>query len=141
MDPLSITASTITVLAALGTTFQLIRTYRGAPGQLEALSNEISDITVMVTEVARVLEEYQDKLDLLDDKGSLLALALFNIREKASRLEVLFRSCVDPATSTSNGIRVSRISWLKVKSKVLSLQTDLRDGRLRLSIALATLTA
>ena len=141
MDPLSITASTLTVLAALGTVFRLVRTYRGAPGQLEALNNEVSNTTVAVRDVARILKEYQDKNGVLDGEGSHLALALSNICQKAGRLEALFRSCINPPTSTSDGIRFSRISWLKVKSKVPHLQTELRDGRLKLLVALATLTA
>lgn len=141
MDPLSITASTLTVLSALVTALQLIRTYRGAPGQLGALENEISEITLAVTEVDRIIKEYHDKIGLLDDKGSHLALALANIREKASMLEALFYSCGNPPKSIVNGSSVSRFSWLKVRSKVQSLQMELRDGRLKLSIALATLTA
>ncbi len=141
MDPLSITASTLTVLSALEKAFQLIKSYRDAPGQLEALSNEVADITAAVTEVARVIKESQNKIDSLSDKGSHLTLALSNIREKARELEALFRSCVNPPSSTSDGTKVSRLSWLKVKSKVQSLQTELRDGRLNLSIALATFTA
>ena len=141
MDPLSITASTLTVLSALEKAFQLIVSYRDAPGQLEALNNEIADITAAVTEVDRLLKESHHKFDLSSGKGSHLTLALSNIREKARELEALFRSCVNPPSSTSDGIKVSRISWLKVKSKVQRLQTELRDGRLNLSIALATFTA
>lgn len=70
MDPLSITASTLTVLSALEKAFQLIKSYRDAPGQLEALSNEVADITAAVTEVARVIKESQNKIDSLSDKGS-----------------------------------------------------------------------
>lgn len=141
MDPLSITASTLTVLSALVTAFQLIRTYRGAPDQLEALGNDISEIILAVTEVDRIVKEYHDKIGLLDDKGSHLALALANIRGNASMLEALFCSCVNLPNSTINGSSVSRFSWLKVRSKVQSLQTELREGRLKLSIALATFTA
>lgn len=141
MDPLSITASTLTVLSALEKAFQLIKSYRDAPGQLEALNNEVADITAAVTEVARVIKESQNKIDSLSDKGSHLTLVLSNIREKARELEALLRSCINPPLSTSDRTKVSRISWLKVKSKVQSLQTELRDGRLNLSIALATFTA
>ena len=141
MDPLSITASTLTVLSTLEKAFHLIKSYRDAPGQLEALNNEVADITAAVTEVAWVMKESQNKIDSLSDKGSHLTLALTNIREKARELEALFRSCVNPPSSTSNGAEFSRISWLKVISKVQSLQTELRDGRINLSIVLATFNA
>ena len=138
MDPLSITASTLTVLTALETASQLIKSYRDAPGQLEALENEISDVTATVTEVARVIEDNKEKADTLSNNGSHLTLALSNIRGKAQELEALLRCCVPlPSTET----KISRISWLKVKSKVQSLQAELRDCRLSLSIALATFTA
>lgn len=141
MDPLSITASTLTVLSALETAFQLIKSYRDAPGQLEALNNEITDMTAVVTEVARVVNKFQNKLESLSDEGSHLTLALSNIREKARELETLFLSCVVVPSSASDGPKVSRISWLKMRSKVQRLQSELRDGRLNLSIALAVFTA
>jgi chromosome segregation ATPase len=141
MDPLSITASTLTVLTALETASQLIKSYCDAPGQLEALKNEISDVTATVTGVARVIEDNKDKVDTLSNNGSHLTLALSKIRGKAQELEALLRSCVTPPSSASTETKISRISWLKVKSKVQSLQAELRDGRLNLSIALATFTA
>ena len=141
MDPLSITASTLTVLSSLETAFQLIKSYRDAPGQLEALNNEITDITAIVTEVARVVNKFQSKIDPSSDEASNLDAALSDIRDKARELEALFRSCVTLPSSASGAAKVSRISWLKVKSKVQRLQTELRDGRLKLSTALAILTA
>jgi len=62
MDPLSITASTLTVLSALEIAFQLVKSYRDAPDQLDALGNEVADITAAVTEVARVIRESRDKV-------------------------------------------------------------------------------
>ena len=141
MDPLSTTASTLTVLSALETAFQLIKSYHDAPGQLEALNNEITDITAVVTEVVRVVNKFQNKLESLSDEGLHLTLALSNIREKARELETLFRSCVVVPSSASDGPKLSRISWLKMKSKVQRLQSELRDRRLNLSIALAIFTA
>ncbi|KAI4280572.1 MAG: hypothetical protein L6R35_005863 [Caloplaca aegaea] len=141
MDPLSITTSTLTLLSALEATFQLIKSYRDAPAQLEALNNEIADITATVTEVAQVLQESRDKVDPLGDKASHLNLALSKIREKAQELEALFRSCVIPSPSVPGGIRVSRLPWLRVKSRVQGIQAELREGRLKLSNALATFTA
>ena len=141
MDPLSITTSTLTLLSALGTACQLIRSYRDAPGQLEALNNELADITAVVSEVARVIRESQNQTDVLSDKASHLTLALSNIREKTRKLEALLRSCVNPPSLASDELEISRIAWLKVKSKVQSLQTELREGKLNLSIALATFSA
>ncbi|KAL2038039.1 hypothetical protein N7G274_009259 [Stereocaulon virgatum] len=141
MDPLSITASTLTVLTALETASQLIKSYRDAPGQWEALKKEISDVTATVRGVARVIKDNKDKVDTLSNNGSHLTLALSNIREKAQELKSLLRSCVISSSSPSIETKISRISWLKVRSKVQILQAELRDGRLNLSIALATFTA
>ena len=141
MDPLSITVSTLTILSNLETVFQLIKSYRDAPGQLEALNNEVTDITAVVTEVARVVNKFQNKIESLSDEGSHLSLAISNICEKAKELEVLFRSCVVIPSSASDGPKISRISWLKMRSKVQRLQSELREGRLNLSIALAIFTA
>lgn len=141
MDPVSITASTLTILTALEAAFQLVKSYRDAPAQLEAMNNEIADLTATVTEAAQVLKSPQNEADPLGTSGPHLTLILSNIRQKARELETLFRSCVIPASSTSGATKMSRIAWVKVKSKVQRLQTELRDGRLNLSTALATLTA
>ena len=141
MDPLSITASTLTVLSALETVFQLIKSYREAPSQLEALSNEVADITATVKEVARVIKGSQSTLGSTNNNGSHLTLALSHVHEKARNLDVLLRSCLPKPNSTSDGEKISRVSWLKVRSRVQSLHDELRDGRLKLSVALAAFTA
>lgn len=141
MDPLSITASTLTVLSTLETAFQLIKSYRDAPGQLEALNNEITDLTATVTEVSRVVNQFQSEIKSSSDEASNLTAAPSDIREKGRELEALLRACVTLPSSASDAAQVSRISWLKMKSKVQRLQTGLRDGKLKLSIALATFTA
>ena len=134
-------ASTLTVLSALERAFELIRSFREAPSRLQALSNEVADITATVKEVARVIKESQNKLDSTSDKGSHLTLALSTIRKDACELDAILRSCIPRPNSVSDGDKVSRISWLKVRSRVQSLQTELREGRQKLSIALATFTA
>ena len=141
MDPLSITASTLTVLSALETAFQLINSFREAPSQLEALSNEVVDITATVKEVARVIEGSEYTLGSTNNNRSHLTLALSYVHEKARKLDVLLRSCVTRPDSTSDGDKISRVSWLKVRSRVQSLHNELRDGRLKLSVALAAFTA
>lgn len=135
------TASTLTVLAALQAAFYVIKSYRDAPSQLEALNNEIVDSIAAVTEVARVIKEYQNKTGLLGERSSHLTTALSNIRKTARKLEVILRSCIGQSSSTSGGTQVSRVAWFKVKSNVQSLQTELRGKRLDLSIAVAALNA
>ncbi|KAL8939962.1 MAG: hypothetical protein Q9216_003068 [Gyalolechia sp. 2 TL-2023] len=139
MDPLSVTASTLTILGALDTAFQLIRQYRDAPNQLEALNNEIVDITAAVTEASRVITESQSQGFLASEKVSHLNLALSKIQDKARKLEALLRRCIP--TASSKGGRTSRISWLKVKAKVQNLQQELRAGRFDLLVALAAFSA
>ena len=110
MDPLSITASTLTVLSTLESAFRLIRSYREAPSRLEALSNEVADVTATVTEVARVIRSIEIRVDPDSDKTLHLTAALSNVREKAGELEVLLRSCVTLPKSALDGDKVSRIS-------------------------------
>ena len=141
MDPLSITASTLTLLSALETAFHLIKSIREAPSRLEVIRNEVADLTVIVKEVARVIEGSQNEADSTSDRVSHLTLALSNVHKNVQGLEALLRSCVTLPILASEGDKVSRISWLKVRSRVQSLQTEIRDGRLNLSIALATFTA
>ena len=141
MDPLSITASILTVLSTLESASHLIRSLREAPSRLEALSNEAADVTTTVKEVARVLEGSQNSFDSDSDRTLHLTVALSNVREKAGELEALLRSCVTLPNSASDGNKVSRISLFKVRSKVQSLQTELRDATLNLSVAFGSVTA
>ncbi len=141
MDPLSITASTLTILTALEAAFQLMSSLHDAPAHLEALNNEIADLTATVAETAQVLQDFQNKAVPLVANGSHLTLAVSNIRAKAQELESLFRSCLIQPVSASGEAKLSRFTWLKVKSKVQRLQAELRDARLNLSNALATFTA
>lgn len=141
MDPLSISASALTVIAALEATFRLIRSYCDAPAQLEAINDEISNLTATVTEVARVIEESRGTAGLLHDRVSHLVLSLTRIQDKARELEALFRSCVNRPSLVPGENKYSRRSWLKIKSKVQRLQAELRNARLDLSNALALFTA
>ena len=136
MDPLSITASTLTVLTALETTFSLIRSFRDAPGQLEALSNEVTDITAIVTEIDQMLHNTHENDGTPDGKERYLVRALCNIQDKVQKLEILVQSC-----SRSGATKISRTAWLRVKSKAQNLQVELRDGRLNLALALGTFSA
>jgi hypothetical protein len=61
MDPLSLTASVVavaTVAAQIaGALAELRRLCKQLPGRLHALSNEVSDIEVVLFQVAKVIEE------------------------------------------------------------------------------------
>ena len=141
MDPLSVAASTLTILSTLESIFKLVKSFRDAPSQLDALNNEIVDVTAAVKHVTQILKESENKTGASSEKDAHLSLALSNIREKARELEDLLRSCVTPLSSTSDETKVSKISWLKVRSRVQRLQVELRDGKFNLLIALATFTA
>jgi hypothetical protein len=141
MEPLSIAASALTVLGAVEAAFQSIKAYRDAPSQLEALGNEIVDITAVVTEAGRVITESQNSVHSRADKTLHLTSALTNIRDKARELEVLFRSCVVINSLPSAGHKTSRIKWLKARGKVQSLRNELSNGRLNLLVALANFSA
>jgi hypothetical protein len=141
MDPLSTTASVLTVLGALEAACRSFKTYRDAPSQLEALNKEIVDIIAVVTEAGRIIKEYQNLVYSLDEKTSHLASALKNIGDKARELEALFCSCVGLTSLTSRGNKTSRIKWLKARRKVQSLRNELSTGRLNLLVALANFSA
>lgn len=68
-DPLSITVSAITILATCSACAKQLhdfaRCFRHAPGEILALSNEISDMSVVVTEVKAAFEDHGTKLKLV----------------------------------------------------------------------------
>ena len=146
MDPLSIIASVVTLIAATnaaGRGLQKLVGLRGAPDIMVTLNNDVADIQLLLNEVNVLLRE-ASSLDCSKDgsdrprRAGFQALepVLQRIREKLSELdEILDRL---PA---SNLNFVSRMQWLKVESRVLRLHNELRSLKTNLDTALGLLTS
>lgn len=107
---------------------QMISRLRNAPDELLALSNELTDIKVLFKEVERSVEDdpeskmrFQGTLDIANHRIHAVGAFL-------GRLDI------------SNVNYVDRVTWLRYKSKVCRLQSQIRDARIHLTALLGVET-
>src|SRR5690349_6369216 len=86
MDPLSITASVCAIAQSAINTLKVIQALVGAPGEVHALINDVSDFQVIITEVHTALCQRNHTPDL-QHKTLLDLLALLS-RAKSKLVEL-----------------------------------------------------
>ena len=134
MDPLSIVASAITVAAALSTTLETIRNVSQANNELLALTNEVSDMSIVLSEVDYVCLEHQAQGDSSPRSVSSLSNLVEAAEFKMSELNRLIRRMnekVPPRLS-------SRLNWLRSGCRARALQEDLQRIRNNITTVLST---
>ncbi len=147
MDPLSITASILTVVSAgstIGKGLKKIISARRLPDILLQLNNEVADIQYVVQDVDDLLQ--QQRQITQEDRGPLpshasLTSALEHIKRTLLALESLIAYELTIIDSRDGRSRLDWIAWLRVESKVARLKDDIRTDRIRLSSALSLLTS
>lgn len=102
MDPLSISASVITIAALashIATAFSDLRTLcKRLPGRVHALSNEVSDLEVVLIQVAKVVEERScSPIPTAETDYTTLPQLLTQAEEKLTELKLI----VDGLTACS----------------------------------------
>jgi Fungal N-terminal domain of STAND proteins len=138
MDPLSITASVITVAslaASIGKEFTKLRTLcRSLPGRLHALNNEVTDLEVVLHQVASVIEQRATDSVLKDQEASIAHL-LTQATVKLYDLRLLIVKLTDRCEQVKNPILLSHI-WRKDQSRLQVLQEDIKTIKSSLNIML-----
>ena len=114
-DPLSITASVITVLGAaegISKTLAKIKSTRHAPNELLALINEVSDLKIILREVERYIIRDPNRpsppLEQLQTMSTLIERA----KESLLELDQLIQYRLLKASSRSTELKVSRREWV-----------------------------
>jgi chromosome segregation ATPase len=135
MDPLSITASVLTVAAAakqLGSAFAELRAiHTELPGRLHALNNEVSDIEVVLYQVAAVLSERS----VLPQSAQMNIPPLLELaRAKLSELKAIVDRL--SAIGATKGILSRASAWRKVQARLQALQEDIKTVKCSLNIML-----
>ncbi|KAL8904858.1 MAG: hypothetical protein Q9171_006896 [Xanthocarpia ochracea] len=141
MDPLSITAGVLAILGIAGAVTKGIvkvrRALHYAPTELWGLMNEVSDLQVIISQVATFgnqLEEERYKGPVVALKGHL-SRAMYQLRTLDNLINVeLLKVRADGAT------RMSRKAWIRLKSEVESTQKELRSSRVNIGTALGIVT-
>lgn len=137
-DPLSIAASAITVAALAEKTcrafVELRELCQTLPGRLHALSNEVTDIHVVLVQVVRVFEERASSIDpptVTNVVPRLLVRAEAKLEQLHLTLQSLIAAC-DRAKFTL----LQAYAWRREQPQLRALQEDINTIKCNLNVAL-----
>ena len=138
MDPLSITASVIGIVAAAASTGrafeELRRLCKTLPGRLHALSNEVSDIELVLRQVASVVEKRTGDPAVKEQEQSIRHL----LGQAGSKLHEL-RTIVETFTNLAKTTKIpffQAYAWRKNQPRLQMLQEDIKTIKCSLNIIL-----
>ena len=129
MDPLSITASVIavaTLAAQIGRALADLRALcNHLPGRLHALSNDVSDIQVVLIQVAKITEETASaRLPTAETDYTTIPQLLKKADTKLNELKCIINSLSAP--SSWNNATIFRAGlWRKEQPRLKALQEDI----------------
>jgi len=139
-DPLSLTASVVavaTVAAQIaGALAELRRLCKQLPGRLHALSNEVSDIEVVLFQVDKVIEERSSSpIPTAETDHTTIPQLLKNAEAKLNELKSIIDSLA--VSSRRNNVAIFRAGlWRKEQSRVQALQEDIKAIKSSLNVIL-----
>lgn len=134
MDPLSITAGALAILSAATATVRSAKRFREAPGEMEALLNDLAEVQVNV----KCLE---DDMQPLIAKGELAEEYETSLMAELVSANGLVHALADCVTSDHNrnsklGSVSNRFRWARSRGKVKSLRAKLEQLRRSLEMHL-----
>lgn len=140
MDPLSITAAIVgigAVAASTGRAFKDLRELcKSLPGRLHALSNEVSDIELVLYQVASLIEKRAGDPALREQEAYIQHL----LDQAGSKLREL-KSIVEALTAIIKTAKTPIFrahAWRKNQPRLQALQEDLKTVKCSLNIMLGT---
>ncbi len=137
MDPLSITASILTILGAGGQVAKgiaKIRALKYAPDILLALNNEIADIQYLVQDVNHVARQHEEAHETKFTAS--VCRALEKVRETLLATEQLIAYELTTIDSVNGLVKLDWKRWLRLEGKIRQLQERMRNNKVDLSTAL-----
>lgn len=140
MDPLSVTASAITVAGVAANTclaFAQLRSFiKNLPGRVHALSNEVSDFQIVCFQLVNVLEEKQshDPAAAPDDLHDNIRLLLNQAETKLEELQAIIKRL-----ARHKNIVVAAAAFKREQEHLHSLQDDINTVKVSLNIVLGTI--
>lgn len=126
MDPLSITASIITNVAAAAGTVKTGKSLYDAPGELESLLNDLADSQVLLQSVKESIQESQS----CPNSRPLQSQKLSEKLTKAEAIVMeLVRMINEDLTSAkaSDRSKVKRTAWMRAKARIGKLKSKLQN--------------
>lgn len=135
MDPLSIIASVIAIGSFTTASLKVILKIRGASDEVQALINEISDLSAIIKDVEHILR-YNKRLNAKSDGVASLQAVLSKANITINHLHAFVSSVLIKEETLLRNARLSRTAWLREKPQVSKYQRQLLAIKLELSHAL-----
>jgi chromosome segregation ATPase len=135
MDPLSLTASIITVVGLAGEVGKNLRRLHHISAEIHSLINDVSDLQAVLAEVDRVVIQYQVTAHAPEEAILNLSKTVQAARRRLTELnEMILES-----GGADGKAKVARLKWIRAKTQAASIQQSLRDLRMNLVTILGTL--
>ena len=140
-DPLSATASILTLLGASGAVGKFLKkvvALKHAPDILLALNNDIVDLQ----HVVQVVDELRQEHSRMTNKAPLdrVCESLGNLKKTLSALEYLVSYELTVVERDGSHLRLDRSVWLRVENKIRRLRKEIRANKSDLCLSLTLLT-
>lgn len=139
-DPLSIIAGIIAVIGAaesVGKALNRIRDTRNASDDVLALSNEISDLTVVLKHMETYITAADGAVISLAQLEHLSVLAK-RAQSRLVQLEQIMHTHFSQLGGTNRRSSPLRLQWASLRTKIDGLRIELRDVKLSIIMQITT---
>ena len=143
-DPLSFTAGIIAVIGAadgVATTLAKIRSLRNAPDELLALTNEVSDLRIILRDIENHFSQSTNRPQTPQDQLGHMSVLINRAKERILELDRLIQYRLVKPESVSDQIKISRQQWARAKDVINKFRQSLRDIRLNLMAQMLTINS
>jgi hypothetical protein len=138
MDPLSITASSLTLITAAAAVLKILKSIKDTNKGLITLLNDVTDFQRIVRGIQRLTRTHRTTLS--DDDLSDLSELLKQAETKIAALQSIVETCT--VRSEPDGKwKASKIAWMKRKQETSTLRSDLSQLTQSLNSFLIVMTA
>ncbi|OBT75406.1 hypothetical protein VF21_05716 [Pseudogymnoascus sp. 05NY08] len=137
MDPLASVFGVVKLAAHIAGALDDLRTLcKQLPGRIHALSNEVSDIEVVLLQVAKVLQERSySPISTAETDNKLILQFLVKAETKLKELKLIVDGLA--ASSKQNNVMIFRAGlWRKEQPRLLALQEDIKAIKSSLNVIL-----
>ena len=118
-------------------TLAKIRNIRNAPEELLALTNEVSDLRIIFSDVQGYIHSTRrspgtPRLAIIQEEVQHMAILVNRAKDKLLELDQLIQYRLTKPESIEGHIKVSRRGWARAKNTIEGFRQSLRDIRLNI---------